>query len=583
MKIKSIIWKLFFLLVGLFTSFFILMYLGQTFFLEQYYIDKKEEVVAEPLQKFVDNYKLYNWDPIQVQEKTNEFYNQTNAFVAVVDSKGFIKNETEFSMTITLSKGKHIKISLNNALFGNDAEKLFKLNLTKGEQVHVEGFYYDDIIHPLIIQTSKGKWISDFENVSGFSTNTISFNGVIDGAILPSETDMAYSSKMDMFIRAVQSWFIEVKQGKINIESGVYDYTDYVNGIKNKVFVEPLINNNGNQEFIFALTSLQPVSEAMIVFKDFYLYAFLIIIIIIVLFSFYLSKYIANPLLEINDLTKRMAKLDFSKRISYNRQDEIGELSQSINEMSENLKSTVHDLQVANEQLLLDIEKERKLEVTRKEFISGVSHELKTPLSIVKSYAEGIKDGIAKNRSDAYIEVIIDEVDKMENLIGDMLDLARLESDGVKLDIKPFQLKAKITEILERMDFMFQAKNLHVDIHLKDSIVIGDESRIEQVLINFIRNAIQYTPNGNKIEIEMFVKDNEVITAIRNYGVVIPADQMEQMWDRFYRVDRSRHRENGGTGLGLAITKTILSLHHSTYSAKSLKDGVEFSFTLPQK
>ncbi len=354
----------------------------------------------------------------------------------------------------------------------------------------------------------------------------------------------------------------------------ILDFTQ--NDVKYKLFIDPIKNQDGTSGYIFSMTSLQPVDEAVQMLKDYYVYMIALVMLLIVLAALYYSRKIARPLLQINQTTKRIANLDFSENIAIRSNDEIGDLSQSINFLSRTLHSYI-------EQLQMDIEKEKQLESTRKEFISGVSHELKTPLSVMKSCISILKDGVASHKKDHYFEAMDKEVDHMNLLIVDMLELAKFESGTYKMKMDAFSIDKLIEEICEKLSLEFSSKQLHVNTKLTVVEVMANQHRIEQVIINFLTNAIRYSPEKEHIFISLSEEQERVKICIENKGTHIPIEQLDKVWDRFYRGDTARHRAQGGTGLGLAISKNILELHGVPYGAANSEDGVLFFFYLNKR
>lgn len=275
-----------------------------------------------------------------------------------------------------------------------------------------------------------------------------------------------------------------------------------------------------------------------------------------------------------------MANFDFTEKLPVSADDEIGGLSSSINTLSVNLKDRIDRLNVANTKLQQDIERERQLEKTRKEFISGVSHELKTPLSVIRSFAEGIKDGVSKDNN-YYTDVILEETENMNRLIVEMLELAKLESGTYKLEMNTFSLGELVQQVYTKLLFSMEEKHLHVEIDANPSIYVeANRNRIEQVVINLLSNAIRYTPDSREIRIRVIENDEKVKVEIENTGNPIPNESLQKIWDRFYRLDASRSRHTGGTGLGLSIVKNILELHHAEYGVYNTDDSVVFYFDL---
>jgi signal transduction histidine kinase len=324
------------------------------------------------------------------------------------------------------------------------------------------------------------------------------------------------------------------------------------------------------------MTSLQPVSEAAGMIKDYYVYIIIATLLLVVLASFYYSRQIARPLLRINRTTRQMADLDFSEKIPINSKDEIGDLSRNINELSERLHSHILRLEQ-------DIEKEKQLEHTRKEFISGVSHELKTPLSVIQSCLAIMKDGVASHKRDYYFKAMEDEIKRMDLLIADMLELAKYESGTYTMDMDSFYIDAVIERVCAKLAADIEAKQLRLDASLKPIEVVANERRIEQVVVNFLSNAIRYTPEQGAILVSILEDQDTAKICIENKGTRIPKEQLEKIWDRFYRGEPSRKRSSGGTGLGLAICKKILEMHGVAYGVTNTSDGVLFYFQLNKK
>lgn len=375
-------------------------------------------------------------------------------------------------------------------------------------------------------------------------------------------------------IKEFQTDLLLKENDHIQYSTQIMDYEK--NDIKYKLLIKPKKEKDGSVTYIYAMASLQPVDEAVQMVQDYYIYIIAFVVVLIFLASFYYSKQIAKPLLKINDTTKKIAHLDFTEKIPITSKDEIGDLSQNINTLSNKLHSHIGQLEQ-------DIEKERKLENTRKEFIAGVSHELKTPLSIMKSCISILKDGVAEHKKDYYFQAMEKEVDKMDILILDMLELAKFESGTYNMKMDSFYIDGVIEEICEQLSAEIEKKELSVHKHICPAEVIGNQNRIEQVIVNFITNAIRYTPEKEDIIISTIDGKDHIKVCIENKGAHIEEEQLDKIWDRFYRVDAARKRSQGGTGLGLAISKNILELHDAEYGVKNTEDGVLFYFYLPKK
>ncbi|MCI3145981.1 two-component sensor histidine kinase [Bacillus cereus] len=597
MKNRSIVFKLFLLTSTLFTIIFLLFFLGQSLFLEKFYINKKVKTVQTAFEKFVDNYDKSDKSYEQVRKLKQEFHDKTNADMQFLDSNGIIKSDNNYYIDVfNPNNNKQYSIPLNNLLTPEEYNKFENLGLKKDVIINVDGVVQENnIITPQKLGTNYNQWqnehfYSDFQSINGNpsknrlasrykSTTRIVFTGVITKLQLPSKAEVRLANDIET-LQAVQYFADMIREGTSNSNQLSTFILDGGENIKNSIFVKPIIENGRITEYAFAIASLQPVNEAMLVLKDYYVYALIIVFLVIILLSFYYSKIIVKPLIKINRVTKKMANFDFSEKLPVTADDEIGGLSGSINTLSVNLKDRIDRLNVANTKLQQDIERERQLEKTRKEFISGVSHELKTPLSVIRSFAEGIKDGVSKDTS-YYTDVILEETENMNRLIVEMLELAKLESGTYKLDMTTFSIGELTQQVYTKLLFSMEEKHLQVNIDADPSILVkANRSRIEQVVVNLLSNAIRYTPEGEKIQVSIIEAEDTVKVEIENTGNPIPEESLEKIWDRFYRLDASRSRHTGGTGLGLSIVKNILDLHHAEYGVYNTSNSVVFYFNL---
>lgn len=592
---KSIVFKLFILTFGFFTLTFVLFFVGQSLFLEKFYINQKVNGVQKAFETFVDDYSKSDQSFDTVKKLKQQFFDQTNAQLILLDQNGVIQDEHNYYIEVhDESNTNEYHIALNNIMTGQEYSNFMKLAIQNNEGISVQGIRRKDTIIPITIKSTHGTWtngniigdlkaygISSSDGKGDPTSNNIliQIKGQVTKMNMPSKADLQIANNIDTLVQGVQRWEISAILGEIDRNTlTTYTFSDEKG--KNQMFVKPILQNNTITEFAFAMTSFQPVNEAMIVLKDYYVYAMMIVFLVIILLSFYYSKIIAKPLIRVNRVTKRMANFDFSETLPVTSNDEIGSLSQSINTMSVTLKDRIEQLHVANEKLQEDVEMERQLERTRKDFISGVSHELKTPLSVIRSFAEGIKDGVSNN-TDYYTDVILEEVDKMNTLIVEMLELAKLESGTYKLDVQSFAIDTLIHQVYNKLLFSIEEKQLAVTINADtDLIVEANRNRMEQVIINLLSNAIRYTPIGKAIIISALNREDHVYISIKNDGSPIPEENLNKIWERFYRLDTSRSRHTGGTGLGLSIVKNILELHHVPYGVSNESDGVLFYFSL---
>ena len=301
------------------------------------------------------------------------------------------------------------------------------------------------------------------------------------------------------------------------------------------------------------------------------------------------SKRFSEPIVELNQIAKKMSNLDFSQKYKVsNANDEIDMLGNSINTLSNKLEGTINQLKNTNTELEKDIEEKSKIDEMRKSFISDVSHELKTPIALIQGYSEGLIENVNTDEESRkfYAEVILDEATKMDKLVKQLLELMKLEYGKLTFNNKEFNIIELENEILRKSSVMAEKENVILENNLTGEIkVFADDFYIDQVLTNFITNAIKYATEINgekkvKIENELLKDKNKVRIKIFNTFTGFTEDQIRRIWNRFYKLDESRNRDNGGNGIGLSLVKAIMNNLKCAYGVKNVAGGVEFYFEL---
>nr|MBP3681272.1 GHKL domain-containing protein [Clostridia bacterium] len=313
------------------------------------------------------------------------------------------------------------------------------------------------------------------------------------------------------------------------------------------------------------------------------------VIIISGIIASFISRKFATPILELNSIAQKMSNLDFSQKYQVNdTDDEMNNLGKSINIMSEKLENTIKQLTVNNSELEKDIERKSKIDEMRKQFISDVSHELKTPIALIQGYAEGLVENVNVDDEsrEFYANVILDEANKMDRLVKQLLELMKLEYGKRDFNNESFDIVALINEVIKKCNVMVVENNIKIYFNCKNVIMsYADIFYVEQILMNYITNAIRYSKEVNgerKIEINIYLdaEKNKIRVSIFNSGDNIEEKELQRIWGRFYKVDSSRNREKGGTGIGLAFVKAIMNNYQNEYGAVNKENGVEFFFEL---
>lgn len=302
-----------------------------------------------------------------------------------------------------------------------------------------------------------------------------------------------------------------------------------------------------------------------------------------------ISRKFTKPVVELSKMAKKMSKLDFSQKYRITDvDDEINELGKNMNTVSDKLEATIKQLKDTNIELEKDIEQKSKIDEMRKQFISDVSHELKTPIAIIQGYAEGLKENVNTDEEsrDYYAGVILDEANKMDKLVKQLLELMKLEYGKREFNNQRFNIAELIQEVIRKSNVMYEEQNIKVIVDGEDpTYVFADDFYIEQVVTNYFTNAIKHIKeiDGEK-EIRFTISNNKDTNKVRisvyNTGDKIDEEDLNRIWNRFYKVDSSRNRRDGGSGIGLSLVKAIMTNYQNNYGAFNTQNGVEFYFEL---
>ena len=457
----------------------------------------------------------------------------------------------------------------------------------------LESFYLYSKINTLEgVYEQINSFTSEVYNIAEFEEKLekISINNNFDIIIKTNQNITIYSTNKD-YIGVLKEFgkLAPFKNKDIYIKENE-DYTiksvqDTGTGINYILFSGKLKNGY----LMYIRMSIPSIRESVKISNRF-LYTIAIFVIIIggVVVS-YISKRFTKPIKELNNIARKMSNLDFSHKYQETNQgDEIEQLGRSINSMSTKLETTITQLKSTNCELEKDIEQKSKLEQMRSTFISDVSHELKTPIALIQGYSEGLLENVNTDEESRrfYAEVILDESNKMDKLVKQLLELMKLENEMRTFDNKKFNIVELENEILRKTDVMIKEKKAEIRFNDKEEInVIADDFYIEQVITNYVINAIKHVQevDGEKyITIENEIKENLVRVKVFNTGKQIDEENLDRIWQRFYKVDESRNREDGGTGIGLALVRAIMNNYGNDFGVINKENGVEFYIELPR-
>jgi len=609
---KKIVFQLFFLTFSLCCIIIAMIFAGQFFFFHYWYIDKEKENIQMQLEQYYKSYETTQ-DEKTLQNIEASYFKQYGIMIARLDELANIKElptgnyyidvadksnpaqtsiivlnnifnakrdiDYKFGMIIASIINKINKTLLIDGISKDGGKTIFPLSMSIrgfGESFVTPNYneifdrYKYDVANPSVPEFHLDNRIF-VERVLKEISFTDYNNSKINNTLYDNE------NFADRILQFQADWISE----KVNLKEDGWSQSEIsLNGIKYIESIKPIIKDGKIKELIYTLTSLQPLTKTTDLMKNYYVYIILFILALTVLICIYYSKIITKPLLMITDKTQKIINFEFGDKISVKSKNEIGVLSQNINQLSERLEEYIKELQNTNEKLENDLEKEKKLEIVRKEFIAGVSHELKTPLSVLQVSASMLQDGISPEKNEYYWNAIENEIEKMNTLVNEMLDLAKYGSGTYQIQLEPVNIGKLIKKIHEILQFQVEERSLKVIVNIEPAMVKGKENLLEQVITNLFTNAIRYTDPKQSIIVEVKEEQNTVYVGIENKGNHLSKDDLNKIWDQFYRGDTSRQRVNGGTGLGLSIVRNILELHEAKYGAKNTKDGVLFYFYL---
>lgn len=443
------------------------------------------------------------------------------------------------------------------------------------EDTLLEGFHVID-------QASEtGELTSDKFDVT---FDNLCANGNISIMVISSNRNIVRSSVNDNQVILME--FMNVLFGSDQSESEVLKKAEnYVIQRKtdNRLDSEYLVLygtlQNGN--LILMRTALESIRESAKISNQFLVYVGLLGIILGAIAAVLISRGISTPILELTDISKRMTELDFEAKFSPRRkhQNEIDELGEHFNRLSNALETTISELKSANNELKQDIQKKTEIDEMRKDFLSNVSHELKTPLALIQGYAEGLKECInddAESR-EFYCEVIMDEADKMNQMVKKLLTLNQLEFGNEIVKMERFDVTELINGVVNSSGILLSQNEIQVEFDGTEPLYVwADEFKLEEVITNYLSNAIHHADFEKKISIWYTQKEGCVRISVFNTGKPIPEEDLDNIWIKFYKVDKARTREYGGSGIGLSIVKAIMESFHRECGVINHENGVEF-------
>lgn len=454
----------------------------------------------------------------------------------------------------------------------------------------LEPFYVASIKNELITiySTIDGMAESDYENqINGLPS--IEAKTRFDIAIGTEFGEVIYTTNPQINrLRSVDdpkstSWFRQKgptfdidRREVISHESTLYWVTDTMNGMRSMILEGNL--SNGYQVMLhFPIASIQGnitiVNQFLLIIG-----AFIFLLSLFVAYS--ISKSFAEPIMTMNHVTKKMKQLSFEEKCTVTTSDEIGQLAESINELSDSLSESLQELKEKNSALAFEVEENHTLARKRKVLLSNVSHELKTPLSLMQGYAEGLLVLGKENpeKVDHYAHIIMDESHKMNDLIERLLSIDQIETGNLQVNWQTFSLHELVDEQLKSLDELSKKHAINFEKQYDNpTMVHGDRMLIAQAISNLITNAIHHHSDNLPVSISCRDLGDEIVFAIKNAATTLTESELKSLWDSFYKLDKARTRHKGGHGLGLSFVKSIMEAHKNEYSVRQEGNMIIFS------
>ena len=414
-------------------------------------------------------------------------------------------------------------------------------------------------------------------------------NGNIMALILQQDGKVLRSSVNDLDALRTEFWDVLLHGDKMEV---LYSNKQYQLLQKTDTRLDSeylvLVGVLENGDMVLMRTAVESIRESAAISNRFLLFAGAAAIVASILVAFFTTRHITKPLQQLTDISKRMVDLDFNAKYETDQSNsyEVEELGNHINRLSENLERTISELKTANVELQDDIEKKIQIDEMRKEFLSNVSHELKTPLALIQGYAEGLQECInddAESR-EFYCEVIIDEADKMNRMVKKLLTLNQLEFGNDQVIMERFDMTELIRGVANSTRILMEQKGIRLELeNSEEAWVWGDEFKVEEAITNYMSNSINHADGEKLIRVFYTRSEDKLRVSVFNTGQPIPEEDIEKIWVKFYKVDKARTREYGGSGIGLSIVKAIMDSFHQRCGVINHEDGVEFWMELGTK
>lgn len=583
---KGIMRKIFVTTTALMLLFFIFLFIFQNTYLSSLYKDASVNTSRESFETFIDKFATSYNAVINREYKSDSFTQNTKMPLIIFSEQLDIVNSDFFSnlnyITITTEEGEKRYLLIHRPQY----QYLDGYKLVPGAKVAFKGIPFANSVYiePFMFsigvsQFYNSGFLQKWDNISLAVELTESKIGSISSFQMSNspESDLYKKSKL-LYENVLNNYLEDQSFSTVSNKTQVRYFTDTVSA-KDYAIIQKTAFINGSVYYFFTLQTLDNLSIAFNLIYPYYISIYIGFLIILTIASYFYSKWLSTPLLYLNGVATKIANLDFSEKVIINTGDELQELSESLNFVSENLEKTITDLEHSNKRLSDEALKRFEGEKRLRNMLSNLSHEFKTPLSIIMGMKNVIEDELYEKEPQYYFDTITNEINRLNGLINETIELTKLESGYFIMNEESFNISSMIKSICKSIGSQAARRSIKINQQLMNTKVIGDVDKIEQVLLNFLDNAIKYSPVGSTIVINnTLLEDGNLLVEIINEGE-INETELNKIWTRYYRSSSSK--DYNGTGLGLEITKKILEQHNSNFGVTSKNGKINFCFTLP--
>lgn len=454
----------------------------------------------------------------------------------------------------------------------------------------LEKYYISNKQNVLIDAYEKMNVASDQDELStdDFSVDMQKLSGKYNISMVIADADLrtlafSFENSNVLIQRLMDKLFgVDPKKGEILEKEDVYVIENSFDPRTQTEYIEMWGVLNSGQPFLIR-TPVEGIKDSVSISNRFLMYAGILVSLLSGFVIWVITKRMMQPIHELALISEKMTNLDFDAKYEGKGKNEIAVLGIHINQLSTALETTIKELKNANNVLKKDIAQKEEIDEMRKEFLSNVSHELKTPIALIQGYAEGLQMGINEDADsrDFYCDVIIDEANKMNMMVKKLLDLNQLEFGNDVINLERFDVGTLIRTYIQSADILLKQNDIKIIFECEEPVFVwADQFKTEEVFNNYFTNAMNHCDGIKEITVAMEQRDGKVRITVKNTGKQIPDESIEHLWEKFYKVDKARTREYGGSGVGLSIVKAIMDSMNQKYGVENLEDGVVFWFEL---